>query len=230
MERWPLLLSVPHMGSECPPELASYNRLTPEQIIQDGDQFAVQLYAPLKDKVEKYIAAQMARAFVDLNRREDDFSLDGVIKTHTCFNEVIYHRPLPPELIQQLLRCYYQPYHRALTQASQLPVRLAIDCHTMLDRAPVIGSDAGKKRPDICISPGGQGCPMGWVKNLKKLFEVYVEDVRINDPFKGGYITVSHGQEMPWLQLEWNRSTEKYNNENKALIMAKVLERLVKIF
>ena len=31
-------------------------------------------------------------------------------------------------------------------------------------------------------------------------------DVRLNDPFKGGFITREHGREMPWLQIELSRA------------------------
>ena len=40
---------------------------------------------------------------------------------------------------------------------------------------------------------------------------VFKEEVWINKPYRGGYITRSHSVEMPWLQLEISQ-TDAYSN------------------
>ena len=53
-ERLPILLSVPHAGLGVPPELADYHQLTPEQIAEDGDVQAAEIYWPLRDEVQAF--------------------------------------------------------------------------------------------------------------------------------------------------------------------------------
>ena len=85
----PLLVSVPHAGIRVPEEAEPYCILTSEQIVEDGDVGAAEIYT-LEPEVEAYVTTQIARAIVDLNRAEDDRRADGVVKTHTCWNIQFY--------------------------------------------------------------------------------------------------------------------------------------------
>ena len=85
----PVLLSVPHGGLEVPSEVAHICALTPKEIAEDGDEGARELY-DLENHVAGFVDTDVARAIIDLNRAEDDFSKDGVIKTHTCWDVPVY--------------------------------------------------------------------------------------------------------------------------------------------
>ena len=91
----PLLLSVPHAGLRVPPEVQAICTLSEADIIKDGDEFAREIYAPLETEVAAFLTTDIARAVVDLNRAEDDFHKDGVIKRHTCWDVPVY-RDYPP--------------------------------------------------------------------------------------------------------------------------------------
>ena len=133
--RLPVLLSVPHAGLEVPEEARAYCVLTPEQIAEDGDEGAREIY-DLETEVEAFLTTDVARAIVDLNRSEDDRRPDGVVKTHTCFNVPVYD-PFPPdEVIEELLDRYYRTYHARLRDLASGGVRLGLDCHTMLAIGP----------------------------------------------------------------------------------------------
>jgi formiminoglutamase len=206
MSRLPLLLSVPHAGLRIPDEVEPYNALTPEQIAEDGDEGAREIYA-LKQEVEAFVTTEIARAFVDLNRAADDRRRDGVVKTHTCWDVVVYD-PFPAEeIVEELLATYWRPYHARLTELSSSGVRLGVDCHTMATHGPPVGPDAGRERPAVCLSNADGTCPDEWMGWLVEAFrQAFERPVSVNDPFKGGYITRSHATEMPWVQLELSRA------------------------
>ncbi|MCY3953818.1 MAG: N-formylglutamate amidohydrolase [bacterium] len=131
-----LLLSVPHAGTEVPAEVAAYCALTPEQIVADGDEGAAEIYALAAD-VAAHVTAHVARAVVDLNRAPDDRSRDGAIKTHTCWEELVWDPELPAELAAALIDTYWRPYHRRLSRLSATGRSLfGVDGHTMAAHGP----------------------------------------------------------------------------------------------
>ncbi len=203
--RLPLLISVPHAGLDVPAEVADLCILTREQIVADGDVGAAQIYS-IAEEVAVFITTDVARAFVDLNRAEDDRRQDGVVKTHTCWNEPVYRSPLDEELVERLLATYYRPYHARLTASSAPPIRLGVDCHTMAAIGPPVGPDPDQERPWVCLSNAHGTCPPEWLDALADCFHrAFGRAPAINEPFTGGYITRTHAVEMPWVQLELSR-------------------------
>lgn len=204
----PIAISVPHAGLLIPEEAAPYCQLTREQIIKDGDEFAAEIY-DLRDEVAEFVTTDIARAIIDLNRALDDRSLDGVVKTHTIYNEPIYREPLPESVIQSLLDKYYYPYHARLSELANRDLLFGIDCHTMAAEAPPISPDAGTTRPEICLGNlHGRSFPETWTTILLQSFQdVFPSlEVTLNEPFAGGYITRTHATEIPWIQVEISRS------------------------
>ena len=50
-------------------------------------------------------------------------------------------------------------------------------------------------------------CPQEWIDTLRDGFQQQLEGpVKVNDPFRGGYISRSHSTEMPWFQNELSRA------------------------
>lgn len=215
----PLLISVPHAGTQVPPEVDQFNLLTIEQIVKDGDEGASEIFS-LQEEVAAYVSTNIARAYVDMNRAEDDRGYDGVVKTVTIYKESIYSRPLKESEIQKLISRYYQPYHRKLTRLAT-GVLLGIDCHTMAAEAPPICDDAGTTRPLLCLSNADGTCPEDWTQLMAEcLEEAFGFTVSINSPFKGGHIIRSHSSELPWLQLELLRTEIITLDDRKKKILA----------
>lgn len=214
----PLLISVPHAGLKVPSEVESICALTEEQIVQDGDEGAAEIYS-IRDQVAAFVTTDVARAFVDVNRAEDDRRADGVIKTHTIWEIPVYSQDLSEELVETLLRKYYRPYHRDLSRLAR-KARLGVDCHTMAAVGPPIGPGAGEKRPLICLSNAEGSCPDAWFKAfaecLERSFEV---EVSLNSPFKGGYIVRSHSHEIPWVQLELSRAPFLSHGQKRSRVL-----------
>jgi len=208
MTTLPIALSLPHAGLDTPPEVRHLSLLTLEDIQKDGDEGSRDMAKVLRPFMADFSEASVARAFVDLNREESDLSRDGVVKTHTCWDTPIYTKPLPPELIRTLIADYYRPYHARLSEFSRQPaLRLALDLHTMAEKAPPIAADAGTRRPRLCLGNAHhKSSPCAWIETLAELAARHVDpDVQINTPFAGGWITRSHGREMPWIQVEVSR-------------------------
>ncbi|NIN73031.1 MAG: N-formylglutamate amidohydrolase [Gemmatimonadetes bacterium] len=213
----PILLSIPHGGMRQPPELAGRVCLSQEELFDDSDAYTREIY-DLGGEVIRVVSTEIARAFVDVNREPHDrppANPDGVIKSATCYGHRIYDEGAEPgdELVVELLERYYHPYHRALKQAAKdRRVKLALDCHSMATEAPLIAPDRGRQRPLFCLSNAdGLTCPKDLLENIQHAvadaFECELAAVRLNQPFKGGFITRAHGRgKVPWVQVEMNRS------------------------
>ena len=219
-EKLPLLISVPHAGEWIPPEVRDICVLTEEQIVNDSDVGAAEVYA-VEENVEHYVTTHVARAIIDLNRPPDDRRRDGVVKTHTCWMDEVYSTFPSEETVTLLLERYYYPYHHQLTALAKSDVVLGIDCHTMSEVGPPEGPDPGEERPWICLSNADGTCPRQWFERMGKcLEEQFNGNVSLNNPFKGGYITRSHSKEMPWFQLEISRAFFMSNAEKRKKVLA----------
>jgi formiminoglutamase len=200
-----------------PPELGDSICLSKQDLFDDGDPFTREIY-DLDGAVEAVVEAHIARAFVDLNRAPDDrppANTDGVVKSQTCHRRPIYAtgEAPGPAVTSLLLERYYEPYHRRLEDAAAREgVRLALDCHSMSTTAPPIAPRPGEPRPLFCLSNRHDAtCEPELLADLARAiaraYECSGDEVRLNDPFQGGYITRRHGAgAVPWIQVEMNRS------------------------
>ena len=220
-----------------PEEIASKVTLSKKDLFWDSDAFTRPIYN-VHDLVDGYIDTPIARAGVDLNRDESDLppeNPDGVVKQKTCLGVDLYPEGRLPARkdVDTLIRRYYRPYHgelRKLTRRSS--IRLALDCHSMLPEGPVISPDRGEQRPLFCLSnQNGQTCPVGLLESVRttfaQAFEVDERNIRLNEPFKGGYITRTYGNKsLPWIQVEMNRSLylspEWFNHESLEIDRARL--------
>jgi N-formylglutamate amidohydrolase len=202
----PILLSIPHAGWKVPEVVQDVCLLTKKDILEDGDAGAAELYNPLKKEVEAFVSTDIARAIVDMNRAEDDFWKDGVIKTHTCWDVPVYKSYPSEYTIAELIAKYHRPYHAKLSDSAK-NVKIGIDCHTMAAVAPPVAPDRGKRRPPVCLSNADSTCPTDWIDTLAQYLNQSLGfQVSINEPFKGGYIIRSHADEIPWIQIEFSRA------------------------
>lgn len=200
-----------------PPELEADVCITKFDLFDDIDPFVREIY-DIGSKVKKVISTDIARTFVDQNRSLQDLppkNPDGLIKSMTCYQKPIYHSDKHPDekKISLLIEKYYKTYHRDIQRSlKDLDLQLCLDCHSMAAKAPSISPDGDEKpRPLFCISnQKGKTCSdemlqlMG--KSLKKSFSLEDDDIKFNDPFQGGYITSTYGNNpFPWIQIEINR-------------------------
>jgi N-formylglutamate deformylase len=229
----PIVVSVPHGGWKVAEDLKEIWALTDKKAFHDGDAFTARIY-DFSDRVQEQLVMEYYRAVIDLNRAPDDSAPanpDGVIKSHTCYNEEVYKPDCLPagDFKDLLLEKYYAPYHQALERAlGRDGIRLGVDCHSMAAVSPPIEKDAGTPRPLICLGNLGDNrgeiteefgrvtCPPDLVNFMADQFtEVFQhEDVELevpgiatmNVPFNGGYITRQTGAGAPpFVQIEMSR-------------------------
>lgn len=218
MDKFPVLLSIPHGGRKIPNEIANRVCITPKDQFEDGDAFTREIYG-IRHKVQGYVEGNIARAFVDLNRDVNDRppkNPDGVVKSMTCLGKPIYHsdRGLDEELIDLLLRNYYHPYHKKIRELlySSGEIKLMLDCHTMEAVGPEISPDPGHERPKFCLGSNyGKSCPTDIVRRMAHCFKIAFGlqdgEVAVDKPFAGGFITRAYGNNpTPCLQIEMNRN------------------------
>ena len=223
MTKLPILISIPHGGTRKPAELEGHLSITNKDLFDDSDPFVMELY-DLGDKVERVIKTNIARAFVDLNRSLHDMppdNPDGLIKSRTCYDKPIYANGQEPDdsLRTMLIELYYNPYHQAIQKSvEELDLKLCLDCHSMASFAPYFSPDKSKsKRPMFCISNNdGKTSSSEMLElladSLSKSFSVDRQEIALNNPFHGGYITRTYGNDpVPWIQVEMNR--EMYLSE-----------------
>ena len=230
MSLLPLLVSVPHAGLDIPEEARSFCVLKANDIRRDSDEGAREVYQPLKGYVSGFVTTSCARAFVDLNRPCDDFSKDGVVKSHTCWEIPVWSSPLPESLVEKLLDSYYFPYHHKISEYSKSPrIIMGIDCHTMAETGPPISPDPYSPRPLINLGDlNHTSCPPEWSQLMVECFkEQFGHDVILNQPFNGGWITRHHCREMPWIQLEISRAPFLPDRKKGRKVLA-ALQRWVK--
>ena len=217
MKKLPVLLSIPHGGTQRPPELDSHLSITDKDLFDDSDPFVIEIF-DLGNKVEGVVKSNVARAFVDLNRSLQDLppqNPDGLIKSTTCYDKPIYKKGMEPDdsLTSVLIEIYYKPYHRTIQKSiHDLDLQLCLDCHSMASVAPNISPDGKeKKRPKFCLSnQDGKTSSTEMIELLAsciaKSFEIDRADISLNDPFHGGHITKTYGNNpLPWIQIEMNR-------------------------
>lgn len=243
-ERLPFLISIPHGGPRVPEEIAEDVCITPRDLFFDSDAFTWEIFNA-DDLVHHQLSAEVARAFVDLNRPTNQLPPrypDGVIKSETCWGKPVYKpRRAPDEKkIAMLLRRYYFPYHEAIRTALAYPgIRLAIDCHSMAETAPPTAPDKGGGRPLVNLGDlSGKACDPAITNLLRdsfiKVLGCSLSEVLINFPFKGGYITRTYGNNpLPWIQVELNRSlylADEWFDREKLSVNPERLEELNRQF
>lgn len=222
--QYPILITIPHSGNTIPPEVHNLININDTDVFYDNDTYASELYDFCE--VAECIIASIARAIVDVNRAPDDLpprNPDGVIKETTTSGKAVYKENSFPDsdLINKLRDIYYLPYHQTITEiSSRGTIKVAFDCHAMLEYAPPMSTSPGRTRPLVCLSncgdengeprnDGNTTCPSQMIKNMARACERAFGKgtVSVNSPFSGGYTIQHHHRKsgIPWIQIELNR-------------------------
>jgi len=239
----PIIISIPHCGTEFPEELI--NDYLPEQIasIDDTDWFLQDLYNFAPAMGITIVYAKYNRWVIDLNRDPESAPLyndgrliTGLTTTTDFLGNSIYKTGKEPnkEEVERRLKTYYWPYYQKVQELlnerkNQFGKVLLWDAHSIRQMVSTIRKEAfpemilgdndeksaDKKLIDITLS------------NLSKGFQV-----NHNDPFKGGHITRYFGkpsENIHALQLERNKNlymddSERKFDEKRANKMREVLK------
>ncbi len=157
MNKLPILIIIPHGGTEIPEEFSDHVALRPLDIFMEADSCANRLF-DFREGVAAVLDTSISRLFVDLDRPYQDVrysSVDGVIKYRTGNNRPVFEESVRPDeiAITNLLRRYYLPFHDALKKILDTEeIRLILECHTVMPVGPKLAPDAGRPRPLVSIT------------------------------------------------------------------------------
>jgi len=200
----PMLLSIPHGGTDIPDELAGH--YAPSAAARaDTDWHLGKLYDFAEEMGISVLAARWSRYLIDLNRPPEDFNLypgqdtTGLCPVDTFTRERLYlpgHEPDALETARRLER-YWQPYHQQLQ--AELERLLALhgrvvlwDAHSIASRVPRFFEG---RLPDLNFGTAdGASCSLqlqGAIMNVAAAQDRF--SFVFNGRFKGGHITRRYG-------------------------------------
>ncbi|MCD9033472.1 N-formylglutamate deformylase [Luteimonas sp. Y-2-2-4F] len=200
----PLLISIPHNGTELPEGIAA--RLAPEaHRVPDTDWHLDRLYAFASELGASMLVPRHSRYVIDLNRAEDDASLyPGQNTTGLCpavrfDGEPVYlpgQAPGPDEVAERV-ETYWRPYHRALAEELErlhaAHGRVVLwEAHSIRGTLPFLFEG---RLPDLNLgTAGGASCAPALQARLEAALAAQDGyDFVVNGRFKGGYITRHYG-------------------------------------
>jgi len=196
----PLLLSLPHNGSEIPDDIRAALRPF-AQTAPDTDWFVDRLYAFARDMGASVLVPRYSRYVIDLNRPPDDVSLyPGQNSTGLCprtafTGEPIYLDGKEPdaEAVVRRRTQYWQPYHAALQAELQRLKRqhgkvLLWEGHSIRPELPFLFEG---RLPDFNLGTAdGRSFPEAGLRRLEAVLSAQSAYSWVsNGRFKGGYIT-----------------------------------------
>jgi len=242
----PLLLSLPHDGSEIPPNLAA--RMTEAaRTAPDTDWHVSRLYDFARELGASVLVPRFSRYVVDLNRPSDDASLyPGQNTTSLCpatqfCGEPVYREGAEPDISEVRARVdtYWRPYHQALqSELSRIRAEhgraVLWEGHSIRGEVPFLFEG---RLPDLNLgTAGGASCSPTLQSRLEHVLagqDAY--DWVVNGRFKGGYITRHYGNPedaVDAVQLEISQRTymdedSRDYDANKAAPLQVLLRRLL---
>lgn len=201
----PLLISLPHDGSQIPDELAA--QMTPSaRRAPDTDWHVARLYDFARELGASILVPRWSRYVIDLNRGEDDVSLyPGQNTTGLCpivqFNgEPVYLRGQQPEAeeVSERIERYWRPYHQALRDELDR-LHLAYGRVVLWEGHSIKGSELPflfeGRLPDLNLgTANGASCSAELQARLETVLAAQrAHDWVANGRFKGGHITRHFG-------------------------------------
>lgn len=242
----PLLLSLPHNGSEIPADIAATLNPT-AQTAPDTDWFVDQLYAFAEAMGASILVPRYSRYVIDLNRPPNDVSLyPGQNTTGLCpliafTGAPIYREGDEPDAheVDRRRADYWQPYHNALQaelqRLKQLHGRVLLwEGHSIRPELPYLFDG---RLPDINLgTASGASFPEAFLQHVESVLTAQSDYSWVsNGRFKGGYITRHYAQPAQRIfavQLELSQSVYMDNtmtafDAEKAAPVQTLIERMM---
>jgi N-formylglutamate amidohydrolase len=229
----PLICASPHSGRIYPAAMMAASQLDRRAIRRSEDALVDQLIVGAPDHGHTLIAAEYARAYIDVNR--EPWELDpamfedelpsfarartarvaaglGAIARIVCEGQEIYARKLTFAEAETRVRQVHQPYHAALAaligeMKARCGVALLIDWHSMPAAAAV---GRGGEACDVVLGDRfGAACSPYVTAFVERTLDAMGYRVARNAPYAGGYTTEHYGRpgrKIHALQIELSRA------------------------
>ncbi|MGM9484284.1 N-formylglutamate deformylase [Roseateles sp. NT4] len=203
----PLLISLPHAGTEIPPEL--HERFVPRALAsEDTDWHLERFYRPLAEKLgASLIVPRHSRYVIDLNRPSDDAPLypgaaggTGLVPTRFFTSEPLYREGGEPGAadVDARVEAYWTPYHEALAaELTRLHAEhgraLLFEGHSIRSVLPWLFEG---ELPALNLGTAdGAACAPAITARLGALLAGQQQYSQVvNGRFKGGFITRHYGR------------------------------------
>ncbi|WP_374651896.1 N-formylglutamate deformylase [Dongia sp.] len=215
----PLLISMPHAGTELLPEVAA-GLSDPAKGLCDTDWHLPILYDFARAMGASLLVARWSRFNIDLNRPSDDKPLYATTTTGLYPDELFDGQPLfaagkvPDAAVRtRALTEIWGPYHRRIANElarikSQHGYAVLFDAHSIKGFIPRLFDG---QLPDFNIGTNdGKSCAPGLATALAAACDVPTYAHVVNGRFKGGHITRHYGdpeQGIHAVQLELAQRT-----------------------
>jgi len=219
----PVLLSVPHAGTEYPDWLVALSKNGRGSLHALEDPLVDRLVERLVERGIGAVVARAPRAAVDCNRAEDEIDPAvvragpvpplsprargglGIVPGRTASHGPLWRQAIPRHELEERLAQAHRPYHRAIElELGRLLDRfgcaLLLDCHSMPP------PDSG---PSVVIGDRYGRSAAPWVTaEAVRIVHSTGFSVGVNQPFAGGHVVQRHGapgREIHALQIELDR-------------------------
>lgn len=240
----PIVISIPHCGTDFPEEIRSEYHPELIQHPDDTDWFVDRLYSIATELGITIIHATISRWVIDLNRNPDNSPLysDGRIITGLCpvtsfAGEPLYldnRKTVSETDTEHRKAIYFTPYHKVIEQElialkEKFNHILLWDCHSIRRQVATIQKDPF---PDLILGTAkGSACHPNLEKAALEALKMGPYEVSLNHPFQGGYITRHNGRPgkgIHAIQLEMSKDlymdpSEKYYDVNQAFKIQSLL-------
>ena len=224
----PLLLSLPHVGLEIPPELRAV--LVPRaHALEDTDWHLAEVYAFARELGASILTPRCSRYVIDLNRPPTDGKMYAgannteLVPTHFFSGDPLYRdgrEPGADEIVNRR-ETYWRPYHAAMT--SELARLRSDHGHVTLwdghSIQPVLPWLFDGRLPDLNLgTAGGASCATSLRAELMDVLASQKTYTHVTDGrFKGGYITRHRGRPQEGVNaVQLEMGLQVYMDEKQA--------------
>lgn len=230
--RYPVLLCAPHAGRDYPTQLMECSRMSAVDILRLEDRYSDLLLRMAEQAGFATIVAHRPRAWIDLNRAEDDldrgmlsdipddasFTISGkqrgglgLVPRRLYPLGDIWKWPFPYEDVQQRIDSFHRPYHAVVSSILgrmhvQFGGAILLDIHSM---PPVKNSKTGRRPYFVVGDRFGASAASQFSEMLQAQITSEQYHCNLNHPYAGDYILRRHGapaRNIHALQLEICRS------------------------
>jgi N-formylglutamate amidohydrolase len=228
----PLIVDVSRSGREYPKD---YRTPLPFTTVHDNVSMYVEdLYAGAPRSGATLLYCMFPNTWVDVNRDELDMDPSvvdgewpvalkptprtleglGLIKSKSRYGEPFQERKLAVAEIEERLAKYYRPYHAELKRiVEDLHARFGavrqLSCHCMSAIGAPTHPDAGRPRPDFCVSDlNGRTTSPEFLALVVGALRSMGYSVAVNDPYAGNVLIGRHGNPargIDSVQIEVNK-------------------------
>ncbi len=228
---FPVLLCVPHAGRHYPSEITRNLRIDPAQLQRLEDRYADRLVASAIDSGFPAIIAHMARAWIDLNRSEEELDPQmvcgplngwktmtsakmrgglGLIPRRLATAGDIWKDRFDITDVRTRVSSFHEPYHQQIGGLldqirAQHGSAVLIDIHSM----PPLNQTAGVCPQIIVGDRFGQSASSIYAEILVHRLRQSHIPVALNHPYSGDYVLRRHGRpkkNIHAIQIEFDRS------------------------